>query len=141
MANKTQATKESAGKFLAGITDAKTRGDSQAIFKLLGSVTKQKPVLWSNGMIGFGIYHYKSDRSAQEGDWPMTAFAPRKGNITLYLMSGARNHAKLVKQLGVKTSGGSCIYIKDLSKLDTKVLKKLIAESYSWMKKKYKQVK
>lgn len=141
MANKTQPTKDSAVKFLAAIKDQKTRKASQALFKLIGSATKQKPILWSNGMIGFGVYHYKSDRSAQEGDWPMAAFAPRKGNVTFYLMSGVRNHAKLVKQLGVKTSGGSCIYIKDLSKLDQKALQQLIKESYSRMKKKYPLVK
>ena len=34
-------------------------------------------------IIGFGKYHYKSDRSKQEGDWPVIGFSLETSNLTL----------------------------------------------------------
>jgi len=90
-------------------------------------------------MIGYGVFHYKSERSTQEGNWPLTAFSPRKQNITVYIMSGAKNYPQLLKKLGkFKISGGSCIYINDLEDVDLNVLKQLITASVKDMKKKYR---
>ena len=33
--------------------------------------------MWGDSIVGFGEYHYKSERSSQEGDWPLTGFSPR----------------------------------------------------------------
>ena len=83
--------------------------------------------------------HYKSDRSKQEGDWPLTAFSPRKQNIAIYIMSGVKNYEGLLSRLGkIKTSSGSCIYVNKLEDINLDVLKELIATSVSDMKKTYK---
>jgi hypothetical protein len=135
---KTKATKLSVADFLKSIEPEKKRADSIALKKIFDSVTKEKPALWNNNMIGYGVYHYKSERSSQEGDWPLTAFSPRMQNITVYIMSGAKNYPELLKKLGkFKISGGSCIYINNLEDVDLNVLKKLIAVSVKDMKKKY----
>ena len=135
---KTKATKTSIADFLKSVEPEKKRADSIALKKVFDSVVKEKPALWNNNMIGYGSYHYKSERSAQEGDWPLTAFSPRKQNITVYIMSGAKKYPELLKNLGkFKISGGSCIYINNLEDVDLKVLKKLIAASVKDMKKKY----
>ena len=135
---KTKVTKLNIGDFLKGIEPMKKRTDSIALKKVFDSATKEKPVLWNNNMIGYGVYHYKSERSAQEGDWPLTAFSPRKQNITVYIMSGVKNYPELLKKLGkFKISGGSCLYINNLEDVDVNVLKKLIAASVKDMKKRW----
>lgn len=135
---KTKATTTNIVTFLKSIEPEKKRADSIALKKIFDSAVKEKPILWNNNMIGYGSFHYKSERSAQEGDWPLTAFSPRKQNITVYIMSGVKNYPQLLKKLGkFKISGGSCIYINNLKDVDLNVLKKLIVASVKDMKKKY----
>ena len=135
---KTKATKTSIATFLKSIEPEKKRADSIALKKVFDSAVKEKPALWNNNMIGYGSFHYKSERSSQEGDWPLTGFSPRKQNMTVYIMSGAKKYPDLLKNLGkFKISGGSCIYINNLDDVDVKVLKKLITASVKDMKKKY----
>ncbi|MEW5797561.1 MAG: DUF1801 domain-containing protein [Bacteroidota bacterium] len=135
---KTKATKTSIADFLKSVEPEKKRADSIALKKVFDSAVKENPALWNNNMIGYGSFHYKSERSAQEGDWPLTAFSPRKQNITVYIMSGVKNYPQLLKKLGkFKISGGSCIYINNLEDVDLNVLKKLIVASVKDMKKKY----
>ncbi len=42
------------------------REDSYELVKLMQEVTGKPPKMWGPSMIGFGSYHYKSDRSRQE---------------------------------------------------------------------------
>jgi hypothetical protein len=94
--------------------------------------------MWGTSMIGYGSYHYKSDRSKQEGDWPLTGFSPRKQQISIYIMPGFAQYQHLLQKLGkYKISSGSCLYIKHLSDIDTKVLEILIADSVKNMREKY----
>jgi hypothetical protein len=81
-------------KFLMNVEPEKKRTDSLELKKLFDSVVIEKPSLWNNNMIGYGSYHYKSDRSKQEGDWPLTGFSPRKQNIAIYIMSHVSNYKK-----------------------------------------------
>ncbi len=137
--NKTQKTTQSVTAFIDAIESEQTKIDSIELKKLFTKITKKKPVLWGNGMIGFGSFHYKSERSTQEGDWPLTAFSPRKQNITVYIMAGAQKYSTLLKKLGkYKVSGGSCLYIKKLADIDMGILEQLISVSVEDMKKKYK---
>ena len=62
--------------------------DSFELLKIMEDVTGSKPKMWGQSIIGFGKYHYKSDRSKQEGDWPVIGFSPRKQAISLYVYSG-----------------------------------------------------
>ena len=135
---KTKVNNASVAQFIAAVPDEQQRKDAKVLLALFKKVTGEKPKMWGTSMIGFGQYHYKSDRSAQEGDWPLVAFSPRKANLTLYIMPGFKGVAPLLKKLGKhKISGGSCLYIKRLSDVDMTVLEKLIKESYVAMKKKH----
>jgi hypothetical protein len=126
-------------KFLTSVEPDKKRVDSIELKKLFDSVVKEKPSLWNNNMIGYGSYHYKSDRSKQEGDWPLTGFSPRKQNIAIYIMSGVSNYKDLLSKLGkCKISSGSCIYVNKIEDINLDVLKEIIASSVSDMKKNYK---
>ena len=126
-------------KFLMSVEPGKKRSDSIELKKLFDSVVQEKACLWNNNMIGYGTYHYKSDRSKQEGDWPLTAFSPRKQYIAIYIMSGVNNYKDLLDKLGkYKMSSCSCIYVNKIEDIDPDVLKKIIAASVADMKKKYK---
>lgn len=125
-------------EFLMNVEPEKKRDDGIELKRLYDSILREKAVLWNNNMIGYGTYHYKSDRSKQEGDWPLTAFSPRKQYIAIYIMSGVNNYKELLTRLGkFKVSSGSCIYVNKLEDIDLDVLKEIIVASVSDMKKTY----
>src|SRR3982750_5004807 len=111
---KTKATKDGVLKFLNLVTPDEKRKDGLVLLKLFEKITGEKAVMWGTSIVGFGKYHYKSQKSAQEGDWMLVGFSPRKQNLTLYIMHGNQNSQDLFKKLGKhKTSGGigGCLYI------------------------------
>jgi hypothetical protein len=135
---KTKVTVLDVDSFLNSIEPAKRRTDSIELKKVFDEVTGEKAALWNNNMIGYGSYHYKSDKSKQEGNWPLTGFSPRKQNITIYIMPGVSNYETLIAKLGkVKVSSGSCIYINKIEDVDKNILKELIAISVADMNKKF----
>lgn len=102
------------------------RKDSYELVQLMQNITGYPPKMWGPSMIGFGTYHYKSERSRQEGDWPLVAFSPRKAAISLYVFTGLSEHEYLLKDLGKFTKGKACIYIKKLSDINLEALERLI---------------
>lgn len=135
---KTKLNNASVQGFLAKISDPKKRKDAQAILKLMKEATGEKPRMWGTSIVGFGSYHYKSERSSQEGDWMLTGFSPRKQNLTIYIMPGFEGHKVLLSKLGPhKLSGGSCLYLTSLEGVDKSVLKTIIRKSVAMMKKRY----
>lgn len=134
---KTKPTKEKAEDFLKTIEPEQKRLDSFALLEIFKKVTKEKPVMWGTAIIGFGMYHYKSERSSQEGYWPLTGFSPRKQNLTLYLMNGFKDDENLLKKLGKHKTSVGCLYINKLSDIDVKILTKLIEKSFKQMKTLY----
>ena len=136
---KTKPSDLNVDEFLLGVEPAKKRADGIELKKLFDSVVREKATLWNNNMIGYGSYHYKSERSTQEGDWPLTGFSPRKNYIAVYIMSGVNNYNELLSKLGkYKISSGSCIYINKIEDINPEILKNLISTSVSDMKKLYK---
>lgn len=126
---KTKQTDASVKDFLNQISDKQRRDDCFAIAKMMEEATGAKPKMWGSSIVGFGSYRYKG-ASGREGDWMLTGFSPRKNELTVYLMTGVQKHQELVDQLGkLKTSKGSCLYIKRLDDVHLPTLKKLIKES------------
>ena len=126
---KTKKTKESVPAFLSRIEDPEARKDCKTLVGLMQAATGAKARMWGTSIVGFGDYRYKSPATGREGDWFTMGFAPRKGTLTLYLMSGVSSHEALLRKLGKHKTGGSCLYIKRLGDVDGAVLKKLIRES------------
>ena len=115
------------------------RSDAKKLLTIFRRVTGMRPAMWGTSIIGFGSYHYKSERSNQEGDWPLTGFSARKQNLTVYIMAGAKKYQILLKKLGkFKVSGGSCIYVKRLSDIHVPTLEKIVKQSVRDMQKKYR---
>lgn len=132
---KTKRTKQSAKEFLNTIEPAQKRIDGLALLKMFQKITGEKPVMWGTSIVGFGMYHYKSERSSQEGDWPLVGFSPRKQNLTLYIMHGNEQSQALLKKLGKHKTGGGCLYINKLADVDHTALHALIKKSFQYMKK------
>jgi hypothetical protein len=137
---KTKITDHNVKEFLDKVEPKDKRDDSFALFELFEEITGEDAKLWSNNIVGFGTYHYKSERSKQEGDWMLVGFSPRKQNLTLYIMHGNNDHPALEKLGKHKTSGGmgGCLYINKLTDVDMNVLADLIKTSYEYMKKQNK---
>lgn len=135
---KTKATNQSPKEFLHKVEPEEKRKDSLVLLSMFEDITGEKAVMWGSAIVGFGMYHYKSERSSQEGDWPLVAFSPRKQNLTLYLMPGFAGQEALLAKLGKHTTSVGCLYIKRLSEVDEGVLIKLIEEAYRQMKDTYK---
>jgi len=133
---KTKPSDEDIDLFLSQVEPESRRKDGIELKRLFDSVVSEKASLWNNNMIGYGSYHYKSERSKQEGDWPLTGFSPRKQYLAIYIMPGVKKYKDLLDKLGkFKISSGSCIYVNKLQDIHTDILKKIIAESVSDMKK------
>ncbi len=133
---KTKENKASVKDFLNSIENEQKRKDCFEVLKIMEAATGQKGHMWGTAMVGFGSYHYKYE-SGHEGDMCKVGFSPRKANITLYIMMGARADADMLKKLGKHKVSGSCLHINKLADIDTAILKKLVKEAYGGMTKKY----
>ena len=135
---KTKQTNADVREFINQFVDSEQkRKDSFELIKLMQEFTGFKPKMWGPSMIGFGVYHYKSERSRQEGDWPLIGFSPSKAAISLYVYTGAKEHEHLLKDLGKFTMGKACIYVKKLSDINQDALKRLMKVSIDYTQKKY----
>jgi hypothetical protein len=114
------------------------RADSFELLKLMHDFTGFEPKMWGQSIIGFGSYHYKSERSRQEGDWPLVGFSPRKAAISLYVYMGTKEQEQLLKELGKFKIGKGCIYVKKLADIDMEVLKKIMKETIDFLQANYK---
>jgi hypothetical protein len=134
---KTLANDASVKDFLTAVPDETKKKDAFALLELFTKVTGEKPKMWGTSIIGFGLYHYKSERSRQEGDWPLIGFSPRNQNLTLYIMPGFGDYSDLLQKLGKHKTSVGCLYINKLADVDMAVLEKLIARVFAAMKEKY----
>lgn len=128
---KTHVNDDSVEDFINSVDSDTKKADA---FKLLGIYTKatnQPAKMWGSSMIGFGQYHYKSERSSQEGDWPLAAFSPRKQNLTLYITPGFDGYDDLLDKLGKHKISKGCLYINKLSDVDLDVLEQIVGMAYN----------
>jgi Domain of unknown function (DU1801) len=125
---KTKVNDASVADFLGAIPDPGIRQDCRAIVEIMQAATKAAPEMWGTNIVGFGRYRY-AYANGVEGEWMLTAFAPRKRNITLYIMGGFEEFDALLAKLGPHTSGKGCHHIKRLGDLHLPTLKKLVRAS------------
>lgn len=137
---KTKQTDADVREFIDRFADTdQKKKDSYELLKLMQEATGFEPKMWGDSIIGFGKYHYKSERSRQEGDWPLVGFSPRKAAISLYVYSASAGQEEMLKGLGKFTMGKGCIYAKRLSDIDQETLKNMIKSSVDFLQKKYGQ--
>lgn len=117
-------------------TDQK-KEDSFTLIKIIQEFTGYEPIMWGPSIIGFGQYHYKSEKSRQEGDWPLVGFSPRKTAISLYVYAGCIGQDQILAKLGKFKMGKGCIYIKTLADINIESLKELIRTTIEFLQEKY----
>ena len=132
---KTQPTAANVEDFINKVADEQKRKDSFVLLEMMKKASGEKPVLWSNSIIGFGIKRYKSPATGREVDWLQMGFAPRKANLSLYLMLDIKQMSAWLKKLGKHKTGVGCLYINKLEDVDLKVLREMIDESLKQCKK------
>lgn len=135
---KTKPNNASVVKFIKSVQPKDKQADALTLLNLFKKITGEKPIMWGTSIVGFGKYHYKSEKSSQEGDWFHVGFSPRKQNLTLYILAWKMEDPKLLSKLGKYKRGGGCLYINRLSDVDQKVLAKLIKDIYIYRKKIHK---
>jgi hypothetical protein len=132
---KTKITDGSVEAFLNSVEGEPRRKDAFVLLDLFKSITGEDPRMWGSSMVGFGSYHYKSERSSQEGDWFLVGFSPRKQSLTLYVLPYSEHNPDLLKKLGKHKTGKGCLYINKLADVDMAVLQEIVRESYSTARK------
>jgi len=136
---KTKQNNADVSEFINSFADSEQkRIDSFELIKLMQDFTGFEPKMWGPSIIGFGSYHYKSERSRQEGDWPLVGFSPRKAAISLYVYTGAKEHEQLLNGLGKYKMGKACIYIKKLADINQDALRKLMKVTIEYLQSRYK---
>ncbi|MGV3546989.1 MAG: DUF1801 domain-containing protein [Pedobacter sp.] len=135
---KTKQTEANVADFINTFADTEQkRKDGFELLKIMTNYTGYEPKMWGPSIIGFGVYHYKSERSRQEGDWPLVGFSPRKAAISLYIYTGTPKNDELLPQLGKFKMGKGCIYAKRLSDINVEVLKEMMGETIQFIQSKY----
>ena len=128
VALKTQATEGSPDEFLAAIPDERRRADARIVAGLLARVTGEPPVMWGKAIMGLGRRRLRYD-DGREIDWMEVGFSPRKANTTIYLSGGLDSYTDILARLGKHTTGGGCLYLKNVAEVDSAVLEELLARS------------
>lgn len=127
---KTRVNDANVTDFINAVPDETKKRDSLVLLDMFTEMTGEKAKMWGTSIVGFGQYHYKSERSSQEGDWPLAGFSPRKQSLTLYISHDLGSYADLFDKLGKHKLSKGCVYINKLADVDPDVLKQLIEASY-----------
>jgi hypothetical protein len=130
---KTKATNASVSEFLAAIEDDERREACLVVAKIMKKATRHDPKMWGASIVGFGSMRYRY-ASGRELDWFITGFAPRKNDVTLYIMPGVDRYREQLKSLGKYKSATSCLYIRKLSDIDPSVLREIVEASVKAMR-------
>jgi hypothetical protein len=136
---KTRPTGASVRAFLASLDDA-VRLDCAVLAKMMRSATGERAVMWGPSLVGFGSYHYVY-ASGHSGDWFLTGFAPRKRDLTIYIMLGFASYAPLLAKLGRHKHAKSCLYLRSLADVDLGVLRELVERSVADLREVYPPAK
>ena len=130
--NKTKPTGASVTEFIARIPDAAKQQDCRTLVRIMRKISGSPPKMWGPGIVGFGSYRYKY-ASGREGDMCLIGFAPRKQDLTLYIMPGSGSYKGLLSRLGKHKTSKACLYIKRLADVDTVVLETIVAAAFEEM--------
>jgi hypothetical protein len=132
---KTVPTEVDPYDFIEQVADEVKQEDSKELIALMKKITGKPPKMWGPSIIGFGRYRYKYV-SGHQGEICMIGFSPRRPNLVLYVGPGIEDKA-LMARLGKHKTGKGCLYIKKLDDIDRDVLKELVQQSVSEMRKRY----
>ena len=130
---KTKLTTASVDAFIDAIASEQVRDDCRTIADIMEKVTKAPARMWGSSIVGFGSRRYVY-ANGKEAEFMLTAFSPRKQNITLYL-GHLEEQRDLLDKLGTHSCGKGCLYIKRLSDVHMPTLTKLVKTSVAYARK------
>jgi hypothetical protein len=133
---KTKPTAASIDAYLESRASPEQLADCKTLMAVLKRVTKEQPKMWGPSIVGYGSYSYKYE-SGRTGESCITGFAVRGRELVVYLVAESQEQKELLAKLGKHKIGKSCLYIKRLADIDTKVLETLIAKSVSEVKRRH----
>lgn len=133
---KTKQTDDSVIEFIKNVDSPKKREDAYKLLQIFEEASGFDAKMWGPSIIGFGSYHYKY-ATGHEGDAPLVGFSPRKANISLYFATGDTEREEILQRFGKYTTGKACVYINKVADIDIEVLKELIAQSITFLRKMY----
>jgi hypothetical protein len=134
--NKTKPTGASVQDYIASRANDQQRADCLALMTLLKSITKQPAYMWGPSIVGYGTYRYTYE-SGRTGEAPLVGFAIRGRELVVYVDADGTTQKSLLSKLGKHKMGKSCLYFKQLADLDKSVLKQLITNSISEVKRRF----
>lgn len=120
--------------YINAIEDPEKKDDCLRLIEMLEPISGCKAKMWGNRIIGFGSYTYKT-KAGKEGEWFLIGFSPTKANMSLHLMFGLEDESELLSKLGKHKQGKGCLYIKTLAQVDEDILKTIMKNTFSRMKK------
>jgi hypothetical protein len=109
--------------FLAGV-EAARRDEAERLLAIFAEETGFAPRMWGS-MVGFGRYEYRY-ASGHSGESLATGFAPRKADLSIYILPGYADFGDILARLGPHRLGKSCLYLRHLAAVDESALRKLI---------------
>ena len=130
---KTQRNEASVEEYLNSLDDPRKRDDCFVLLQMMREVTGEEPAMWGGSIVGFGSYKYRYN-SGRSGEWFITGFAPRKRDLTVYIMPGFDRYQDLMGRLGKHKTGVSCLYLNRLQTIDVPTLRELISRSVADMR-------
>jgi hypothetical protein len=130
---KTKLTAASVDDFLDAIANEQVRDDCRTIAGIMEKATRAPARMWGTSIVGFGSRRYQY-ANGKEAEFMLTAFSPRKQNITLYL-GHLEEQRKLLDKLGTHSCGKGCLYIKRLSDVHLPTLTTLVKSSVALVRK------
>ena len=123
---KTRQEDETIAAFLDRVEPPQRQAEARRLVAIFGQVTGDEPRLYTGGMVGFGRYDY-TYASGHSGTSMATGFAPRKAELSLYILPGYGNFAPILARLGPHRIGKACLYLRHLDAIDEAALRDLIA--------------
>ncbi|NUM71414.1 MAG: DUF1801 domain-containing protein [Ignavibacteriaceae bacterium] len=128
--NKTVKKNNSVEEFLGSVTDPMRKEQCLIINRMMEAITGRKAEMWGESIVGFGDYHY-TYASGREGDFFRVGYAPRRQNLSIYIIAGFERYPDLMEKLGKYKTGKSCLYVNKLEDIDMNILSELIRRGFN----------
>jgi hypothetical protein len=133
---KTKVEPLSVAAFLDSVDPPNRQAEARRLVTIFAEVTGWQPRLYTGGMIGFGSYDYTYD-SGHSGRSMATGFAPRKADLSIYILPGYDDMTALLARLGKHRIGKACLYLRHLSDADEVVLRQIIAQGLDGLRQRW----
>lgn len=127
---KTVKNENDVNDFIASIPDPMRKEQCQWLNELMKEVTGAVPKMWGESIVGFGDYHYKY-ASGREGDFFRVGYAPRRQNLSIYIIAGFERYPDMMEKLGKYKTGKSCLYVNKPEDIDINILSELIRRGFN----------